>query len=148
MTPADNSINTQPDLKCSEDQKDDSPPIIYHRLKTWRLAFLALLAAWVIAYFNSYGHHLTGDILLTIQMIPAAVIFGGMLLPSNMFRVITGAEPSESIVWPLIIAYWLILIPLQFAYLWSKRSLILAVILSILLISTHGCYQWVNYDSW
>ena len=148
MTPTDNFINTQPEPDSSEHINNDLPPFIHHRLKTRQLAFLALLVAWVIAYFNSYGHRLTGDFLLTIQMIPAAVIFGWFLLPANIFRVITGAEPSESLVWPLIITYWLISIPLQFAYLWSKRSIILVVILSLLLISTHGCYQWANYDSW
>ena len=87
MTPTDNFINTQPDPDSSEHINNDLPPFIHHRL--------------------------TGDFLLTIQMIPAAVIFGWFMLPANMFRVITGAEPSESIVWPLIIAYWLILIPLS-----------------------------------
>jgi hypothetical protein len=122
--------------------------VLMHRAGTRRYAFLALTFAWALAYLYSFGHRLIDDPSLALYGIPGGLVFGWFLLPPNLFRVITGAEPSPSVAWPLIIAYWAILIPLQVSYLWSKLSLILIAILAVLLLSTHGCYQWANYDAW
>lgn len=119
-----------------------------HRVERRRNAFLVLASAWGLAYLCSYGHRLADDLLLAFYGIPGALVFGWFLMPPNLIRVITGAEPSQAVAWPLIIGYWAVLIPMQVAYVWSKRSVLLIVILAVLLLSTHGCYQWANYDAW
>jgi hypothetical protein len=119
-----------------------------HRMQRSRHAVIALLCAWTIAYFYSYGHRLADEFLLTIQMIPGAIFWGWLVLPPNMFRVITGAEPSTGVGWTIIIGYWFIMFPLQIAYLKTRLNMLLVVIMLVLLVSTHGCYQWANYDAW
>lgn len=119
--------------------------VLTHTFKKRRYAFLALGFVWVLAYLYSFGPHLRGEDLRTvIYTIPSAMLFGWGALPGNIFRVITGVEPNQSLAWPLIIIYWLVMLSLQIAFLWSKRSLILILILVVLLVSTHGCYQWAN----
>jgi hypothetical protein len=127
---------------------DDMKAVLMHRAEKRQYAFLALMLAWAVAYLYSFGHRLIDDPILALCGVPGGLVFGWFLMPPNLFRVISGAEPSQALAWPLIIGYWAVLIPLQVSYLWSKLSLILILISALLLLSTHGCYQWVNDDAW
>jgi hypothetical protein len=122
-------------LRVRRKRIDEMKAVLMHRVRKRRFAFLALILAWFIAYLYSFGHRLIDDPILALYGVPGGLIFGWFLMPPNLFRIITGAGPSQAIAWPLIIIYWAVLIPLQVSYLWSKLSLILILITALLLLS-------------
>lgn len=117
------------------------------RIENRAQALWMLLAAWLLAYFWSYDKYLAYDFPLTIQMIPGALAFGWLLLPGNLFRVITTVEPPTSAAAPVIGAFWALLIYAHVKFWRSRRQVTLVAIAAVLLLSTHGCYQWANYSS-
>ena len=117
--------------------------ILSHRIRSRQRCLWLFMLSVTVAYFHSYGRHLFDDFMLTIQMLPGAIIFSWWLLPGNFFRNIMNGEPTPPYA-PYIVAFWLVFTPIVVAFVYSKRTVLLLLIATVLVLSTHGCAEWVK----
>lgn len=99
--------------------------ILATRCPSWKQCCLAVFGLLPVAHLCSLGARAIEEPQLLYATIPGALLFGWFLLPLCLAHNLTGYAGEITPSWAIwyIGAYWLLILGLVIAFLWTKKCL-------------------------